>query len=87
MVLRDVGDDGLGQLGAVRRIDTVGDMLLEDLRADLGLELIVDVLAPGLVLDERKRVGELADVVVVRGDTCEERIGRASCRERVWTVV
>ena len=42
---------------------------------DLGLELVVDVLAAGLVLDERERVRELADVVVVGRDAGEERVG------------
>ena len=40
-----------------------------------GLELVVDVLAAGLVLDEGERVRELADVVVVRRDAGHERIG------------
>ena len=54
VVLRDVGDERLGQLGLVGEVDAVGDVLLEDLGADLGLELVVDVLAAGLVLDERR---------------------------------
>ena len=41
----------------------------------LGVELVVDVVAAGLVLDERERVRELADVVVVRRDAGEQRIG------------
>ena len=40
-----------------------------------GLELVVDVLAAGLVLDERERVRELADVVVVGRDAGHQRIG------------
>ena len=41
----------------------------------LGLELVVDVLAAGLVLDERERVRELADVVVVGRDAGQQRVG------------
>ena len=38
-------------------------------------QLVVDVLAAGLVLDEGERVGQLADVVVVGGDAREQRVG------------
>ena len=41
----------------------------------VGLELVVDVLRAGLVLDEPEWVGELADVVVVGRDTRDERVG------------
>ena len=41
----------------------------------LGLELVVDVVAAGLVLDERERVRQLADVVVVRRDAGDQRVG------------
>ena len=41
----------------------------------LGRQLVVQVLAAGLVLDERERVGQLADVVVVGRDAGQERIG------------
>ena len=75
MVLRDERDERLGQPRAVGQVDPVGDVLLEDLGRDLGLELVVDVLAAGLVLDERQRVRELADVVVVRGDAGQQRVG------------
>ena len=43
-----------------------------------GLELVVDVLAAGLVLDERERVRELADVVVVGRDAGERADRRRS---------
>ena len=46
---------------------------LEQLRGRLGVQLVVDVLAAGLVLDERGRVRELADVVVVGRDAGEQR--------------
>ena len=40
-----------------------------------GIELVVDVVAAGLVLDEGERVRELADVVVVGGDAGHQRVG------------
>ena len=64
-----------GSLLLVGEVDAVGDVLLEDLGAHLGIELVVDVLAAGLVLDERERVRELADVVVVGRDAGDERVG------------
>ena len=64
-----------GQLRPVGDVDPVGDVLLEDLGRDLGVELVVDVLAAGLVLDERERVRQLADVVVVGRDAGQQRVG------------
>ena len=64
-----------GQLRLVRDVDPVGRVLLEHLGRHLGIELVVDVLAAGLVLDERERVRELADVVVVGRHAGQQRIG------------
>ena len=75
VVLRDERDQGLGQPRPVGDVDAVGDVRLEDLGRHLRRQLVVDVLAAGLVLDERQRVVELADVVVVGGDAGEERVG------------
>ena len=75
VVLRDVGDQRLRQLRLVGQVDAVDDVLLEDPGADLRVELVVDVLAAGLVLDERERVRELADVVVVGGHAGHQRVG------------
>src|SRR5579862_5587736 len=75
VVLRDEGDDRLRQARPVGDIDPVRDVLLEDLGRRLGIELVVDVLAAGLVLDERGRVRQLADVVVVGRDAGDQRIG------------
>ena len=49
--------------------------LLRIWRGRLGVELVVDVLAARLVLDERERVRELADVVVVGRDARQQRVG------------
>ena len=67
MVLRDERDERLRQLGPIGDIDAVGDMRLQDLRRHLGRQLVVDVLT-ALVLDEPKRIVQLADVVVVGRD-------------------
>ena len=40
-----------------------------------GVELVVDVVAAGLVLDERERVRQLADIVVIRCHAGHQRIG------------
>jgi len=77
VMLRDEGDQGLGQPGPVGEVDAVGDVLLEHAGADLGVELVMDVVAAGLVLDERERVRELADVVNQRpGGKCAEPAAR-----------
>ena len=65
----------LGRPGLVGDVDARGDVALEQLGGRLRVELVVDVLAARLVLDERDRVRELADVVVVRRDAGEQRIG------------
>ena len=74
VVLRDERNERLGKLALVGDVDPVGDVLLEDLGGDLGVQLVVDVLAAGLVLDERERVRQLADVVVIRRHAGKERI-------------
>ena len=48
---------------------------LRILGAGFRVELVVDVLAAGLVLDERERVRELADIVVIGGDAGDQRVG------------
>ena len=50
-------------------------MLAEDGRRILGAQLVVDVLAVRLVLDEHERIGQLADVVIVGRHTGEEGVG------------
>ena len=75
VVLRDERDERLGQARPVGDVDPVGDVALEDLGRRLRVELVVDVVAAGLVLDVRERVGQLADVVVVGGDAGEQRVG------------
>ena len=42
---------------------------------DLGVEVVVDVVRPRLVLDEGQRVLHLADVVVVGRDAGQQRVG------------
>ena len=74
VVLRDVRDQCLRQARPVSQVDAVHHVLLEDPGAHFGLELVVDVLASGLVLDERQRVGELADVVVIGGNASHQLI-------------
>jgi len=63
VVLRDEGDQRLRQPSLVSQVDAVGDVLLEDSCGMLWVELIVDVVAAGLILDEGQRVGQLADIV------------------------
>ena len=75
VVLRDERDQRLRQPRLVGQVDAVDHVLLEDPGADLRVELVVDVVAAGLVLDERERVRELADVVVVRRHAGHQRIG------------
>ena len=75
VVLRDERDERLRQAGLVGEVDAVDHVLLEDLGADLRVELVVDVVATGLVLDERERVRELADVVVVGRHAGHQRVG------------
>ena len=48
-----------GQLAPVGEVDPVGDVLLHELGRDLGIELVVDVLAAGLVLDEGRGFSSL----------------------------
>ena len=55
-------------------------MLLEDPGAHLRIELVVDILAAGLILDECQRVRKLADVVVIGCDTSDERVGADGLR-------
>ena len=82
VVLRDERDERLRKPGLVGDVDAVGHVLLEDLGGDLGRERVVDVLATGLVLDERERVRELADVVVVGRDAGRPAGRRRSPRRR-----
>ena len=74
VVLRDERDDRLREPGPVGDVDPVGDVRLEDLGRRLRVELVVDVVAAGLVLDERQRVGQLPDIVVVGGHAGDERV-------------
>ena len=78
VVLRDERDERLGQARLVGDVDALGDVALEQLRRRLGVEHVVDVVAARLVLDERDRVRELADVVVVGRDAGEQRVARRS---------
>ena len=74
MVLRDEADERLRQLVLVGDVDAAGHVPGDDRGRLLGRQQVVDVLA-GLVLDERLRVVQLADVVVVGGDARDERVG------------
>ena len=86
VVLRDERDQRLRQLRLVGDVDAVGDVGLEDLGRRLRVELVVDVVAAGLVLDERERVRELADVVVVGRHAGEQRVGADRLRRPLGEV-
>ena len=75
VVLRNEGDDRLGQACLIGDVDAVGNVGLEELGRLLRGQLIVQVLTAGLVLDEPDRVGQLADVVVIRRHARQQRIG------------
>src|SRR6476659_4767656 len=75
VVLWDERDQRLGPARLVGEVDAVDHVLLEDAGTDLRVALVVDVVAASLVLDERERVRELADVVVVGRHTGHQRIG------------
>ena len=75
VVLWDEGDERLGQASLIRDIDAVGDVGLEHLGRLFRGQLVVQVLAARLVLDETDRVRELADVVVIGRHAGQERVG------------
>jgi len=79
VVLRDELDQRLGQPRLAAQVNPVGDVLSQDRGRVLRGELLVDVVAACLVLDERHGVAELADVVVVGGRSDQEWIG-PDCR-------
>ena len=75
VVLRDERDERLGEARLVGKVDAVDDVLLEDPRTHLGVELIVDVVAAGLVLDERERIRQLPHVMVIGCHAGHEWVG------------
>ena len=74
VMLRDERDERLGQVRPVGNVDPVRHVALEDLGGRLRIELVVDVVAAGLVLDERQRVGQLPHIVVVGCHAGKQRI-------------
>ena len=75
-MLGDERDDRLGQLVLVPDVDAVRHVRRQDRRRLLRCQVVVGVGLPGrLVLDERERVRQLADVVVVGRDPDHQRIG------------
>ena len=75
MVLRHEGADAGGKVVARRQLQAGADVLGDHLRAGQRVEPVVGVMAVHLVLDVEAGLDDLADVVEVRADADQQRVG------------
>ena len=86
MVLQNELQHQLRDLLLLRKADPVRDVLPDDRRGRLGLQLVVRVPAAVLVLHEIVRFQHLADVVVQHADTTQQPVGADLVRSRLCKV-
>ena len=81
-MLGDERPERARQLVLLGHLEPFAHVVTNDLSTRAGFELVVRISPLCLILDEVLWLGDFADVVVVRADSSEERVGadRARCR-------
>ena len=74
-MLGDEGTDGARHAFGLRELEPFAHVVADDGGAGVRLERVVKIAAARLVLDKVLRPGQLADIVVVRADARQHRVG------------